>query len=146
MGEVTWSRRNVRGVSVVVPAVLCIILGQGCRSPEMSSVPWFFLELEKWSQMPIPGWWGHSESLRFPGSLTIFFIWVENTSLMTRLFKLHWCFLVCYQQTADFAVVSAHNPLVLDMVALLDYQQVACMVWLCVSLSAPKPLEVHSIL
>lgn len=35
-----WSRRNVRGVSVVVPAVLHIILGQGCGPPGISVVSW----------------------------------------------------------------------------------------------------------
>lgn len=80
------------------------------------------------------------------GSPPIFFIWVENTYPLTGLFKFHWCFLICYQQIADVTVVRAHNQLVLNMVALLDYQQVACMVWLSVSLSTQKPFKVHSVL
>lgn len=47
---------------------------------------------------------------------------------------------------SDFTVVSAHNLLVLNTVALLDYQQVACMVWLSVSLSTQKLFNVYSVL
>lgn len=46
---------------------------------------------------------------------------------------------------ADFTV-GAHNLLVLIIVVLLDYQQVACMVWLSLSLSAQKLFKVHSVL
>lgn len=146
VGEVTWSRGNVRGVSVVVPASFMHHPGAGLQ------VPW-----DPFSFLAPPGV-GEvvpNPHPRVKGLLKVSLVpWIPSNILYLggEYLSDGWSvqstlmFLICCQQMADFAAVSAHSLLVLNMVALLDYQQVARVVWLSVSLSAQKVFKVHSIL
>lgn len=124
MEEVVWSRWNARGVNVVVPTLLCKILEQGCRAFMVSSDPCLLLELQKWSQISTPGTQSHSSL-----SKSISSILYEGGKYISV--DIHWGFTICCQKMAVsehyqsvVSTVSAHDLLILNMVAVLHYQHV----------------------
>lgn len=87
--DVMWPHRSIREASVVVPVVLCIIVGQGCRSFGVSPDSWLLLELEKWSQNP---------HLRVMGPLIVSLVlWVPF-----KYFSFGWRISLCLVVFSDY--------------------------------------------